>query len=208
MTPCVVAGVRAVHADRHAGDAAGGLRDRPRLHVRHPQAAAHDHVRGGEGADPDVPQLAGPVPLGRLRGPAHVRHWLRGDGTLVQHRRRGTESKTVGVSEPSLPRAAFPAAPFPPPPAPHDDPAPSPRPDTVLQPGAHAELGVPAAVPQPLPHLASAHALVHTRSALSASVRGQIHVSLCTRLRFAKFLFLFMTRFRQQLGYGEMYSCC
>ena len=46
----LVAGIRAFHADGDPGDAAGGLRDGPRLHLRHPQAPAHDHLRRGEGA--------------------------------------------------------------------------------------------------------------------------------------------------------------
>ena len=57
----LVAGIRAFHADGHPGDAAGGLRDGPRLHLRNPQAPAHDHLRRGEGAhtgDNKYPLLA------------------------------------------------------------------------------------------------------------------------------------------------------
>ena len=46
----LVAGIRAFHADGDPSDAAGGLRDGARLHLRHPQAPAHDHLRRGEGA--------------------------------------------------------------------------------------------------------------------------------------------------------------
>lgn len=55
--PCRPAGLRAVDADGHPGAAAGGQRDGPCVHLRHPQAAAHDHQRDGQGAHPDVPQL-------------------------------------------------------------------------------------------------------------------------------------------------------
>lgn len=74
----MLSGVRAVDADGHASDAAGGLGDGPRLYFRDAQAAADDHVGGGQGADPDVPELAGPVPE-RLRRPADVGDRLRRD---------------------------------------------------------------------------------------------------------------------------------
>ena len=47
----LVAGIRAFHADGDPGDAAGGLRDGARLHLRHPQAPAHDHLRRWESLD-------------------------------------------------------------------------------------------------------------------------------------------------------------
>lgn len=53
--PLPPTGVRTEHADRNTGDAAGGLRDRPRLHLRDAQAAADDHQRGGEGTHPNLP---------------------------------------------------------------------------------------------------------------------------------------------------------
>lgn len=93
-------GIRALHADRNPSDAASGVRDRPRVYVRHPQAAAHDHLRLGQAAHPDLPEFARPATGRRARprwGPAHVRHRLRGDGAHLQHRRRGVQSKAVGL---------------------------------------------------------------------------------------------------------------
>uniref|UniRef100_A0A8C3Q9D3 Uncharacterized protein n=1 Tax=Geospiza parvula TaxID=87175 RepID=A0A8C3Q9D3_GEOPR len=55
-------GLRALHADWHSSPAAGGQRDGPCVHVCHAEAAAHDHQRDGEGADPDVPQFPGLAP--------------------------------------------------------------------------------------------------------------------------------------------------
>ena len=46
-----LAGIRAFHTDRDPGHVTGGLRDRPRLHLRHTQAPAHDHLRRWEGLD-------------------------------------------------------------------------------------------------------------------------------------------------------------
>ena len=46
-----IAGIRAFHPDGDPGDVVGGLGDGSRLHLRHQEAAAHDHLRRGEGAD-------------------------------------------------------------------------------------------------------------------------------------------------------------
>ena len=43
------AGIRAFHPDGDPGDAAGGLGDWSRVHLRHQEAAAHDHFRRGQG---------------------------------------------------------------------------------------------------------------------------------------------------------------
>lgn len=90
-------GLRAVHTDRHPGDAAGGLRDGTRVHVCDAEAAADDHVGGGQGSHPDVPELAGPAEWGGHGRPADERDGLRGDGAELQHRRRGLQSKAIGV---------------------------------------------------------------------------------------------------------------
>ena len=50
--PFFVSGLRVVHADRHTGYAPGGVRDRPRVYLRHEKAAANDHVGRGKGANP------------------------------------------------------------------------------------------------------------------------------------------------------------
>ena len=44
-------GIRAFHSDRHPGHVTGRLGDGPRLHLRHPQAPAHDHLGRWEGLD-------------------------------------------------------------------------------------------------------------------------------------------------------------
>ena len=88
-------GLRTVDADRNSGDVAGGERDGPRLHLRDAEAAADDHLGGGKGADPDVPQLAGSSQ--QHGGPADVGHGLRGDGADVHLARRGPESKADDV---------------------------------------------------------------------------------------------------------------
>lgn len=64
---CLFAGVRVVDTDGHAGDVARGLGDRSRVHIRHPQAAAHDHLGGWQSSDPDLSELAGSLFL-RLWG--------------------------------------------------------------------------------------------------------------------------------------------
>jgi hypothetical protein len=92
-----VAGVRAVDTDRDAGDAPGGVRNRTRVHLRHAETAADDNERGRQSADPDVPELPGSSGGVRLRGPENVGHRIRGDGTHLQHQRRGLQSKTNGV---------------------------------------------------------------------------------------------------------------
>ena len=51
FTPLVIAGIRAFHPDWDPGDVVGGLGDGARLHLRHEEATAHDHLRRGEGAD-------------------------------------------------------------------------------------------------------------------------------------------------------------
>ena len=61
------AGVRTVNVDGNASDAPRGFGDRPRVHVRDAEAAADDHERGGQGADPDVPEFARPSAGGRRR---------------------------------------------------------------------------------------------------------------------------------------------
>ena len=98
-------GLRAVDANGHSSDAAGGQRDGPRLHVRDAEAAAHDHVRGGQGPHPDVPQLTRPAI--EHCGPAHVRHGLRGDGADLHVARRGPESKADDVHGPHSARTLF-----------------------------------------------------------------------------------------------------
>ena len=50
FTHTIIAGIRAFHPDGDPGDAAGGLGDWSRLHIRHQEAPAHDHLRRGEGA--------------------------------------------------------------------------------------------------------------------------------------------------------------
>lgn len=99
--PPLAAGLRAVHADGHAGAAAGGQRDGPCVHLRHAEAAAHDHQRDGQGADPDLPQLPRLAPALRPHHrPAHERHGLRGDrphlpGVRVGQQ-RGDQGKKTG----------------------------------------------------------------------------------------------------------------
>lgn len=100
------AGLRAVDADRDSGDAAGGQRDGARLHICHAQAAADDHIGGGQAAHTDVPQFAGSAKCRRRRS-AHVRDRLRGDGAELQHRRRGLQSKTIDL-RPSRARSSRP----------------------------------------------------------------------------------------------------
>lgn len=50
FTLTIIAGIRAFHPDGDPGDAPGGLGDWSRVHIRHQEAAAHDHIRRGEGA--------------------------------------------------------------------------------------------------------------------------------------------------------------
>ena len=50
FTHTIISGIRAFHPDGDPGDAAGGIGDWSRLHIRHQEAAAHDHLRRGEGA--------------------------------------------------------------------------------------------------------------------------------------------------------------
>lgn len=108
-TPCRPAGLRAVDADGHPGAAAGGQRDGPCVHLRHPQAAAHDHQRDGQGAHPDVPQL--PRLAAALRPhhrPAHERHGLRGDrphlpGVRVGQQRGDQGEAPLGAGLPPAP---------------------------------------------------------------------------------------------------------
>lgn len=97
-------GLRTVDPDGHPGDAVGGLRDGPRVHVRDAEAAADDHVGGGQGADPDVPELTGSAERSTDGRPAHECDRVRGDGAELQHRRRGLQSKAIGV-RPSWARA-------------------------------------------------------------------------------------------------------
>ena len=61
-------GVRAGHPDRHPGDGAGGLGDWSRVHIRHPEAAAHHHLGVREASHPDLPQQPGPGPGGTQGG--------------------------------------------------------------------------------------------------------------------------------------------
>lgn len=70
-------GLRTFHLDRHPSHATGRLRNWTRLHVRHPQTAADDHFRSGQGADSDLPQLTGRT--AQRAGSTHERHRLRGD---------------------------------------------------------------------------------------------------------------------------------
>lgn len=93
----LLAGVRAVNADGHAGDVTGGERDRSRVYIRDAQAAADDHERGRQGVDPDVPQQPGPAAVRLVGRPEDVGHRLRGDRADVQHCRRRAESKAIGV---------------------------------------------------------------------------------------------------------------
>lgn len=142
-----VAGVRAVHFNRNTSDVTCGIRDRSRLHIRHQEAAANDHIWGRQGANPDMPQFTRPLPVWLRRGPANVCHRLRGDWAFLQHRRRRTESKTVGVSEPSFPCTTLPTAPLPSPSTSHDDSSPPTLPDPLLQSWPHAGLRLQPAVP-------------------------------------------------------------
>lgn len=93
----MLAGVRTVNADGHTGDVAGGERDRSRVHIRDAQAAADDHERGRQGADPNVSQQPGPAAVRVIGRPEDVGHRLRGDRVDVQHCRRRAESKAIGV---------------------------------------------------------------------------------------------------------------
>lgn len=93
----LLAGVRAVNADGHAGDVTCGERDRSRVYIRDAQAAADDHERGRQGVDPDLPQQPGPTAVRLVRRPEDVGHRLRGDRADVQHCRRRAESKAIGV---------------------------------------------------------------------------------------------------------------
>ena len=47
--PRFFAGIRAFHPDGDPGDAACGFGDWSRVHLRHQEAAADDHLRRGEG---------------------------------------------------------------------------------------------------------------------------------------------------------------
>lgn len=113
------AGVRAVDADGHAGSAPGGQRDGSRVHVCHAQASAHDHVGDGQGAHPDVPQLARlAAARGPLVRPEDERHRLPGDrphlssergGRRLPRRRQGNarcRSSPRGRTRQSSPRRA------------------------------------------------------------------------------------------------------
>ena len=51
FTSLVIVGIRAFHPYGDPGDVVGRLGDGARLHLRHQEAAAHDHLRRGEGAD-------------------------------------------------------------------------------------------------------------------------------------------------------------
>ena len=67
---------------RDPGYGAGGLGDWSRVHVRHAEAAADDHLGGGQGAHPDLPQQPGP---GRGRGARRRRRGeLPHDGDRVR----------------------------------------------------------------------------------------------------------------------------
>lgn len=104
-------GLRTVHANRHPSDAAGRLRDRPRVHICDAQTAANDHLRGGQTAHPDVPQFAGSAERRDDRRPTHVGHRLRGDGAQLQHCGRRLKSKTAHLqSRPPWTRAPRPPA--------------------------------------------------------------------------------------------------
>ena len=78
------AGVRAVDVDGDAGDAAGGERDRPRVHVRHAKTPTDDHLRRRKGADPNLSELAGSSAEHRIVGSTDVRVRLRRNGAHVQ----------------------------------------------------------------------------------------------------------------------------
>lgn len=93
----LLAGVRVVDANRHAGDAVGGIGDGPCVHLCHTKAAADDHFGGGQGAHPDVPQQSRSTRGRFRRRSTHVRHRLRGDGAHLQHQRRWFESKANGI---------------------------------------------------------------------------------------------------------------
>lgn len=51
-------GVRAFNAHRHAGHVAGGIGDWSRVHVRHAEASADDHLGGRKNSHPNMSELA------------------------------------------------------------------------------------------------------------------------------------------------------
>lgn len=152
------AGVRTVNADRHPGDAAGRIRDRPRLYLRHQEAAADDNQRGGEGVDTDVSQFARPTSWISIRRPTDVRYRIRGNGADVQHQRRGLESKTNGVRLAACARHRGASALLPP----GAEPSGTGRVAAGLRPGLSESAAAPSrlrprsAPPRPLAHVAFA----------------------------------------------------
>ncbi|CAH1390208.1 unnamed protein product [Nezara viridula] len=141
--------LRALDADGHASDVARSVGDRARVHFRHAEVAAHDHLGGREGPYSDLPQLAGSLPVILWRGPAHVGDGLRGDRAVLQHRGGGTESKAAVRERHRGPHGGAGAGPrVPAPPPPHAPPVPPAPPHPLLQPR-----GLPAGLPIPPPPL-------------------------------------------------------
>ena len=52
----IFSGFWTLHPHRNRSDASGGLRNGPRLHLRHTQTPADDCQRGGQETHPDLPQ--------------------------------------------------------------------------------------------------------------------------------------------------------
>lgn len=90
-------GVRVVHADWYPGHAASGVRDRTRVHLCDAQAAADDHVGSGQGTNPDMSKLTRSTERGGHGWPEDERDRIRRDGAQLQYRRRGLQSKAIGV---------------------------------------------------------------------------------------------------------------